>query len=101
MKKFFVAVSLVMGLGISVAFANNVAIGVDTVMIVNDFTPIEVKDLPALVHEAITKHFVESTIKAASVEVAEDGTKTYQVVLIDKKGTENTVFFNEKGEILK
>ena len=31
----------------------------------------------------------------------EDGSKTYQVVLTDKEGTENTVFFNEKGEILK
>ena len=32
---------------------------------------------------------------------AEDGSKTYQVVLTDKEGTESTVFFNEKGEILK
>jgi hypothetical protein len=35
------------------------------------------------------------------VEAAEDGSKTYQVVLTDKEGTESTVFFNEKGEILK
>ena len=100
MKKFFVAVALVMGLGTTVAFAENLTSGVETVMAVNDFTPIEVKDLPAAVTEAIAKNFAESTVKEAAVEAAEDGSKTYQVVLTDKEGTENTVFFNEKGEIL-
>ena len=42
MKKFFVAVALVMGLGTTVAFAGNLTSGVETVMAVNDFTPIEV-----------------------------------------------------------
>ena len=69
MKKSFVAVALVMGLGTTVAFAENLTSGVETVMAVND--------------------------------LAEDGSKTYQVVLTDKEGTESTVFFNEKGEILK
>jgi len=53
------------------------------------------------VTEAIAKNFAESTVKEAAVEAAEDGSKTYQVVLTDKEGTESTVFFNEKGEILK
>ena len=97
MKKFFVAVALVMGLGTTVAFAENLTSGVETVMAVNDFTPIEVKDLPAAVTEAIAKNFAESTV----MEAAEDGSKTYQVVLTDKEGAESTVFFNEKGEILK
>ena len=101
MKKFFVAVALVMGLGTTHAFAENLTSGVETVMAVNDFTPIEVKDLPAAVTEAIAKNFAESTVKEAAVEAAEDGSKTYQVVLTDKEGTESTVFFNEKGEILK
>lgn len=55
MKKFFVAVALVMGLGTTVAFAENLTSGVETVMAVNDFTPIEVKDLPAAVTEATPK----------------------------------------------
>ena len=58
MKKIFVAVALVMGLGTTVAFAENLTSGVETVMAVNDFTPIEVKDLPAAVQEAITKNYV-------------------------------------------
>ena len=58
-------------------------------------------EFPAAVTEAIAKNFAESTVKEAAVEAAEDGSKTYQVVLTDKEGAESTVFFNEKGEILK
>ena len=90
-----------MGLGTTVAFAENLTSGVETVMAVNDFTPIEVKDLPAAVQEAITKNYAESTIKEAAVEANEDGTKTYKVVLTDKEGTESTVLFSESGEVLK
>ena len=101
MKKSFVAVALVIGLGTTVAFAGNLTSGVETVMAVNDFTPIEVKDLPAAVQEAITKNYAESTIKEAAVEANEDGTKTYKVVLTDEEGTESTVLFSESGEVLK
>ena len=101
MKKKFVAIALVMGLGTTVAFAENLTSGVETVMAVNDFTPIEVKDLPAAVQEAITKNYAESTIKEAAVEANEDGTKTYKVVLTDEEGTESTVLFSESGEVLK
>lgn len=101
MKKIFVAVALVMGLGTTVAFAENLTSGVETVMAVNDFTPIEVKDLPAAVQEAITKNYAEATIKEAAVEANEDGTKTYKVVLTDEEGTESTVLFSESGEVLK
>lgn len=101
MKKKFVAIALVMGLGTTVAFAENLTSGVETVMAVNDFTPIEVKDLPAAVQEAITKNYAEATIKEAAVEANEDGTKTYKVVLTDEEGTESTVLFSESGEVLK
>ncbi len=102
MKKLFVAVALVMGLGTSVAFANNsMVIESETITMINDFTPIEVKDLPAAVQEAITKNYAESTIKEAAVEAKEDGTKTYKVVLTDKEGTESTLLFSESGEVLK
>lgn len=55
MKKKIVAIALVMGLGTTVAFAGNLTSGVETVMAVNDFTPIEVKDLPAAITEATPK----------------------------------------------
>ncbi|MCD7926835.1 MAG: hypothetical protein LUI85_20000 [Bacteroides sp.] len=102
MKKLFVAVALVMGVGTSVAFANNsMLVKSEIITMVNDFTPIEVKDLPAAVQEAITKNYAESTIKEAAVEAKEDGTKTYKVVLTDKEGTESTVLFSESGEVVK
>ena len=100
MKKLFVAAALVMGLGTSAAFADNFMVDSVTVTMINDFTPIEVKDLPAAVQEAITKNYAES-IKEAAVEANEDGTKTYKVVLTDEEGTESTVLFSESGEVLK
>ena len=74
MKKLFVAAALVMGLGTSATFADNFMVDSVTVTMINDFTPIEVK---------------------------EDGTKTYKVVLTDEEGTESTVLFSESGEVLK
>ena len=91
MKKLFVAA----------AFADNFMVDSVTVTMINDFTPIEVKDLPAAVQEAITKNYAEATIKEAAVEANEDGTKTYKVVLTDEEGTESTVLFSESGEVLK
>ena len=75
MKKLFVAVALVMGLGTSVAFAENFHASVDSVNIINEFKPIEVKDLPQAVLDAVTKDYAEFTIKEAYVEEVE-GTKT-------------------------
>lgn len=101
MKKVLFAVALVMGLGSSVVFANNMAADVEIVATVNEFAPIEVKDLPQAVQDAIKKDYAESTIKEAAVEIAEDGTKTYKVTLTDAEGTESAVLFNEKGEVVK
>lgn len=79
MKKVLFAVALVMGLGSSVAFANNMASDVEIVAMVNEFKPIDIKELPQAVQDAIKKDYAESTIKEAAVEVAEDGVKTYKV----------------------
>lgn len=102
MKKVMIAVALVMGLGTTVAYAGTAtSIQTGIVMMADEFAPIEVKDLPTAVQEAIAKNYAESTIKEAAVEVKEDGTKTYKVVLTDKEGKENTVLFNEQGEVLQ
>ena len=94
MKKVLFAVALLMGLGSSVAFANNMASDVEIVAMVNEFKPIDIKELPQAVQDAIKKDYAESTIKEA-------GVKTYKVTLVDAVGTESVVFFNEKGEMLK
>ena len=101
MKKVLFAVALVMGLGSSVAFANNMSSDVEIVAMVNEFKPVDVKELPQAVLDALKKDYAESSIKEAAVEVAEDGTKTYKVTLVDAAGTESAVLFNEKGEVQK
>jgi len=102
MKKLLVAVALVMGLGTSVAFANSVANAMEVSVMVNEFTPIEVKDLPQAVQDAIAKAYPEATIKEASAEVKEDGaTKHYKVVLTDKENKESIVFFEADGKEIK
>lgn len=100
MKKLFVAVALVMGLGTSVAFAENFHASVDSVTIVNEFKPIEVKDLPQAVLDAVAKDYAEFTIKEAYVEEVE-GTKTYKVVLTDTEDNTTAVLYTEKGEVLE
>ena len=101
MKKVLVAVALVMGLGSSVAFAQNAenanAVVATAQAPQDEYTKIEVKDLPAAVTEALGKAYPESTIKEASVTTKEEG-KLYKVVVTQKDGTDVTVVLNEKGE---
>ena len=102
MKKLFVAIALVMGLGTSVALASNATNGIEVSVKVNEFTPIEAKDLPEAVQEAIEKTYPGTTIKEASVEVKEDGaSRHYKVILTDKENTETTVYFEENGKEIK
>ena len=72
MKKLFLAVALVMGLGTSVAFANNMVSDVEIATMINEFKPIDVKELPQAVQDAIKENYSEATIKEAAVEVAEE-----------------------------
>ena len=69
MKKVLVAVALVMGLGSSVAFAQNAenanAVVATAQAPQDEYTKIEVKDLPAAVTETLGKTYPESTIKEA------------------------------------
>ena len=97
MKKVLFAVALVMGLGSSVAFANNMASDVEIVAMVNEFKPIDIKELPQAVQDAIKKDYAESTIKEAAVEVAEDGVKTYKVTWLMPSEPKALCFSNEKG----
>ena len=102
MKRVFFALALVMGLGTTVAFASSLSSPeITAVTNVNDFTPIEIKDLPKAVQDALAKSYKDFTVKAAAVEAAEDGTSVYQITLVNTEGEESVVSFNEKGEILE
>ena len=67
MKKVLFAVALVMGLGSSVAFANNMASDVEIVAMVNEFKQIDIKEIPKEVKYAINKDYDESTINEEEV----------------------------------
>ena len=104
MKKVLVAVALVMGLGSSVAFAQEVS---NTPVVENqtqapqdEYTKVEVKDLPEAVAQAIAKSYEGATIKEAYVAEKETG-KVYKVILTTKDAQEVTVLLNEKGEEVK
>ena len=102
MKKLFVAVALVMGLGTSVAWANNLwTSSVETVIPTDEYIQIELKYVPQAITDAVAKNYEGNTIKEAHVKTTEDGTKTYKIVLIDGEDTETIVLFNEKGEEVK
>ena len=93
MKKVLVAVALVLGLGSSVAFAQEVsntpAVETQTQAPQDEYTKIEVKDLPEAVTQAITKSYEDATIKEA------------YVIITTKDAQEVTVLLNEKGEEVK
>ncbi|GCB34468.1 hypothetical protein [Bacteroides faecalis] len=104
MKKVLVAVALVMGLGSSVAFAQVVkdSTAVETVAQnpQDEFTKIEVKDLPEAVTQAIAKTYEGSSIKEAFVAEKESG-KVYKVIVTTKDAKDVTVLMNEKGEVVE
>ena len=102
MKKLFVAVALMMGLGTSVTWASNTWTNdVERIVPKDDYTQIELKHVPQTITDAVVKNYEGNAIKEAYVKTAEDGTKTYKIILIDGDETETTVLFNEKGEEVK
>ena len=101
MKKLFVAVALVMGVGTTVAFAaDNQTTAASVAVAVNDFVPVEVDDLPQAVKDTLAKDYADYMVKEAAVEANEDGTQTYKVTLTAQDDTEQTVLFSEYGEVL-
>ena len=105
MKKVLVAVALVMGLGSSVAFAQEVIKSTSVVEMQaqapqDDFTKIDPKDLPEAVVQALAKSYEGASIKEAYVAEKESG-KVYKVLLTTSDSQEVTVLMNEKGEEVK
>ena len=95
MKKVLVAVALVMGLGSNTPVVEN-----QTQAPQDEYTKVEVKDLPEAVAQAIAKSYEGATIKEAYVAEKETG-KVYKVILTTKDAQEVTVLLNEKGEEVK
>ena len=102
MKKLFVAAAMVMGLGTSAAMATNpMNANVETAVLADEYTKIELKDVPQAVQDSVAKKYAGNSIKEAYVKSHEDGSKIYKLVLMNAEQTESTVHFNEKGEEVK
>ena len=104
MKKVLVALAMVMGLGSSVAFAYVVS-GTQSVEQTqqnpqDEFTKVEVKDLPQAVMNVLAKSYEGASIKEVYSANKETG-KIYKVILTTKDSQEVTVLLDEKGEEIK
>lgn len=108
MKKVLVALAMIMGIGTSVAFAHvlksTTAVEQTQQDPQEEFTKIEVKDIPQVVLETLGKEYEGAVIKEAFVAERETG-KVYKIVLTvtqeDQSTQEVTVLVNDKGEIVK
>lgn len=101
MKKLFLVAALFLAAG-TAAWAAQRATTTTAVQAVADgeFTPIDVKDLPTTVVEAVESNFPGSSISEAAVRTAADGVKTFRISLTDRDGAERTALFSESGELL-
>lgn len=66
----------------------------------DEYTKIEVTEVPDVVKKGVEKAYAGQTIKEASVAQKEEA-KTYKLVLTSTEGLESTVVFNDKGEEVK
>ena len=106
MKKMMFTLAMVMGLGTSVAFAGNAYIADSdnptVTQTADEFTPVELKDLPQAVQESLAKNFPCATAKAAAVSTNEETqTSTYKITLEDAEGNEQIVLLSDKGDVLQ
>lgn len=104
MKKVLVAVALVMGLGSSAAFAQEVndstAVEATAQAPQDEFAKIDAKELPAVVMNTLAKSYEGASIKELYMATKETG-KVYKIVLVTKDAQEVTAFIDEKGEEVK
>ena len=102
MKKLFIATVMVLGMNV-VSFAHQAPMLSEAVQMaaVGDFTPVDLKEVPQVVLDAVAKAYPGAAIKSAAVETEEDGMVVYQFTLAGEDEVEFGAFFTDKGEELK
>lgn len=107
MKKMMFTLAMVMGLGTTVAFADKAKTRENTscyevTQMDDNYTPIDLDDLPEEVVASIAENFPGSTPKSAAVSTDEETqTVTYKVTLEYEEGSEQTVLLSDKGDVLQ
>ena len=105
MKKVLVALTMVMGMGSAVAFAQELvklpAMEQNQQTSQDKLTKITVKELPQVVKSTLSKDYEGTIVKEAFVAEKENG-KVYKIIVTaikeDQSTEEITVLLNEKGE---
>ena len=100
MKKLFLVAALFLAAGTAAWAAQRATTTAVQAVADGEFTPIDVKDLPTAVVEAVESNFPGSSISEAAVRTAADGVKTFRISLTDRDGAERTALFAESGELL-
>mgnify|MGYP003107419635 CR=1 FL=1 len=93
MKKIFLSLAFLFGIGMSVMADNTMQIKNDTIAVEDGFKTIDLKES---IKDAIAKKAPGSTLKSASLSLKQEGVKSYRVVYVTKEGVENSILINLK-----
>ena len=96
MKKIFLSLAFLFGIGMSVMADNTMQIKNDTIAVEDGFKTIDLKEVPQSIKDAIAKKAPGSTLKSASLSLKQEGVKSYRVVYVTKEGVENSILINLK-----
>ncbi len=102
MKKVLIALAMIIGIGSSVVFAqevNNQTV-TEAQAPQDKFVKMNPTELPQVVMQTLAKDYENSSVKEAYVK-EKDGAKIYKVIIIAQDGQETEVILNEKGEAVK
>ena len=86
MKKIFLSLAFLFGIGMSVMADNTMQIKNDTIAVEDGFKTIDLKEVPQSIKDA----------KSASLSLKQEGVKSYRVVYVTKEGVENSILINLK-----
>lgn len=92
MKKIFLSLAFLFGIGMSVMADNTMQIKNDTIAVEDGFKT----EVPQSIKDAIAKKAPGSTLKSASLSLKQEGVKSYRVVYVTKEGVENSILINLK-----
>ena len=95
MKKIFLSLAFLFGIGMSVMADNTMQIKNDTIAVEDGFKTIDLKEVPQSIKDAIAKKAPGSTLKSASLSLKQEGVKSYRVY-VTKEGVENSILINLK-----
>lgn len=96
MKKIFLSLVFLFGVGTFVMADDTMKVKNDTVAVEDGFKNIDLKEVPQSVKDAIAKKYPESTLKSAFLSLKEEGVKAYRIIYVTKEGVENSILINIK-----